>query len=210
MTATGTTTAAAALLLLAVTSGDAFMLTPRMVSATRTLPARLAMSTETETVTYVQCSKCKAAYVIDAATLGKGKKVTCSVCQHGWWQSVDRLNTLSNGFKMEEFPEDMMTQIKANLEAGREATQGPPKQKGELSLFVGNLPFSVDEETIEGMFARFGGIASVSVVKTPDGRSRGFCFVEFEKASEGQAAIDALNGEEVEGRAIIVQKSDSK
>ena len=49
---------------------------------------------ETEPQHYVQCGKCKSVYAINMEELGSGKKVSCSVCGHAWWQTADRAQTV--------------------------------------------------------------------------------------------------------------------
>ncbi len=76
-------------------------------------------------------------------------------------------------------------------------------------LFVGNLPFSVDDQTLQELFAQDGRV--VESVKTitdrETGRSRGFCFVEMGSAADAEAAITALDGYELEGRALRVSEA---
>ena len=75
-------------------------------------------------------------------------------------------------------------------------------------LFVGNLPYSVDEAGLRDLFAELGEIASASIVTDRDtGRSRGFGFVEISSDAEALAAIEALNGKEVDGRRLTVNEA---
>jgi len=75
----------------------------------------------------------------------------------------------------------------------------------ENKLFVGNLPWSVDDAALQGMFEEYGEIASARVMTERDtGRSRGFGFVEFANAESAQKAIEAMDGNEIEGRALTV------
>jgi RNA recognition motif-containing protein len=72
-------------------------------------------------------------------------------------------------------------------------------------LYVGNLSFTSTEEEIKTMFAQFGEVTSVTIIKDRDtGRSRGFGFVEMENAD---AAIAQLNGKEFGGRALTVNEA---
>ena len=72
-------------------------------------------------------------------------------------------------------------------------------------LFVGSLPWSVDDAKLAEIFSQFGTVASASVLKDREtGRSRGFGFVEMSTDEEAQAAINGLNGTDIEGRKIIV------
>ncbi len=78
-------------------------------------------------------------------------------------------------------------------------------QENPKKLFVGNLPFSVTEETVVSIFSEHGTVVEAAVITDRmTGRSKGIAFVTFETAEEAQAAIAALNGFEVEGRAIVV------
>jgi RNA recognition motif-containing protein len=75
-------------------------------------------------------------------------------------------------------------------------------------LYVGNIPFSTTEEDLREMFERHGAVSSVSVITDREtGRSRGFAFVEFETAESAQAAREALDGKEIEGRALRVNEA---
>ncbi len=72
-------------------------------------------------------------------------------------------------------------------------------------IYVGNLPFSVTDAALKGNFSEFGGVSSAKVMMDRDtGQSKGFGFVEMTSAESAQAAITALNGMSVDGRAITV------
>ena len=78
-------------------------------------------------------------------------------------------------------------------------------------LYVGNLPYSVDDEALRHNFSEHGAVASAKVMTDRDsGRSKGFGFVEMGTAQEAQAAISALHGRSVDGRAIVVNISRPK
>lgn len=78
-------------------------------------------------------------------------------------------------------------------------------------LFVGNLPFSLSEEDLSELFAQYGEVVSCSMPTDRDtGRKRGFAFVEMKDQSQAEAAIAALNGRQVEGRALSVSVSQPK
>lgn len=78
-------------------------------------------------------------------------------------------------------------------------------------LFIGSLSWGVDDVALEEAFKPFGKIVNATVVKDRDnGRSKGFGFVEFEDQSEGKAAIDAMNGKELDGRTIAVSEARPK
>jgi RNA recognition motif-containing protein len=72
-------------------------------------------------------------------------------------------------------------------------------------IYVGNLPYSVDDAALKSNFSAFGGVASAKVMMDRDtGQSKGFGFVEMTSADSAQAAITALNGMSVDGRSITV------
>lgn len=78
-------------------------------------------------------------------------------------------------------------------------------------LYVGNLPYSVDDATLQNNFAEFGTVASAKVMTDRDsGRSKGFGFVEMGTAEEAEAAIRGMNGLSVGGRSIVVNISRPK
>lgn len=78
-------------------------------------------------------------------------------------------------------------------------------------LFVGNLPWSVDSEKLREMFTPYGEILDATVLTDKfTGRSRGFGFVEYKTDEEAAAAVDALDGTNVEGRDIVVNVARPK
>ena|SRR5437870_6723457 len=75
-------------------------------------------------------------------------------------------------------------------------------------LYVGNLAYGVTDSVLEQMFAAHGTVQSAQVIMDRDtGRSKGFGFVEMQSDQEAQAAISALNGKEIEGRALTVNEA---
>ena len=72
-------------------------------------------------------------------------------------------------------------------------------------LYVGNLAYSVRDESLQTAFAPFGTVTSAKVMMDRDtGQSKGFGFVEMATAESAQAAISALHGMSVDGRSIVV------
>lgn len=72
-------------------------------------------------------------------------------------------------------------------------------------LYVGNLPFSLDDNGLAEIFAEVGTVASARVVLDPNtGRKRGFGFVEMSSEEEAQRAVDVLNDRDVAGRPMRV------
>lgn len=80
-----------------------------------------------------------------------------------------------------------------------------------MKLFVGGLPFAIEDRELHGMFEAYGTVASAKVIMDREtGRSRGFGFVEFASDTEGEAAIKGLNGSTVEGRQLKVNVAEDK
>ncbi|RKY92318.1 MAG: RNA-binding protein [Ignavibacteriae bacterium] len=78
-------------------------------------------------------------------------------------------------------------------------------------LFVGSLPWAVNDEALQEAFTKYGNVVSAKVVTDRQtGRSRGFGFVEMESDSEASAAIEALNGSDLNGRNIVVNEAKPK
>ena len=72
-------------------------------------------------------------------------------------------------------------------------------------LYVGNLPYSVDDSALSAMFTPHGSVVSATVIMDKyTNRSKGFGFVEMSSDEEAKAAISALNETELEGRKVIV------
>jgi RNA recognition motif-containing protein len=75
-------------------------------------------------------------------------------------------------------------------------------------LYVGNLPFSATDESLQEMFAQSGSVTSAKIIMDRDtGRSKGFGFVEMSSDEEASDAIQKLNGQSVGGRAITVAEA---
>ena len=80
-----------------------------------------------------------------------------------------------------------------------------------MNIFVGSLPWSLEEADLRESFEAYGAVESVKIITDKfTGRSKGFGFVEMPNDEEGQKAIDELNGATVDGRAIVVNKSEPK
>ena len=78
-------------------------------------------------------------------------------------------------------------------------------------LYVGNLPWSVDDGELESMFSAMGTVHSARVITDREsGRSRGFGFVEMPNQQEAEAALEAMEGKELMGRAIRCNESESR
>ncbi len=79
------------------------------------------------------------------------------------------------------------------------------------NIFVGNLSFGATEETVRSLFASHGTVERVNIVTDRDtGQARGFGFVEMTNDNEGEKAIAALNGSDLDGRALNVNEAHPK
>jgi len=77
-----------------------------------------------------------------------------------------------------------------------------------MKLYVGNIPHATTQDELKTAFGPYGEVVSASIITDKfTGKSRGFAFVEFASEAEGQAAIDALNGSDLGGRTIKVNKA---
>jgi len=79
------------------------------------------------------------------------------------------------------------------------------------NIFVGNLDFGATETSVRSLFEPYGQVDRVNVVTDREtGRSRGFAFVEMTDAAEAERAIAALNGMQLDGRALNVNEARPK
>ncbi len=77
-----------------------------------------------------------------------------------------------------------------------------------MNIFVGNLSYQSGEDSIRPLFTPYGEVESVKVIVDREtGRSRGFGFVEMPNDDEARAAIEALDGKELEGRALRINEA---
>jgi len=77
-----------------------------------------------------------------------------------------------------------------------------------VRIYVGNLPYEATEQDLNEAFAAFGEVTSVSIVADKfSGRSRGFAFVEMASKSEGEAAIEGMNGKAFLNRNLVVNEA---
>lgn len=77
-----------------------------------------------------------------------------------------------------------------------------------MKIYVGNMSFNTTEDSLEGLFSNYGQISEVAVVTDREtGRPRGFAFVTMPDDGEAREAIEALNGQEFEGRTLNVNEA---
>ena len=80
-----------------------------------------------------------------------------------------------------------------------------------MNMYVSNLSFHSNDETLRDLFSKFGTVTSAKVITDREtGQSRGFGFVEMDIVAEGQEAMKSLNNKEIEGRAISVSVAKEK
>jgi RNA recognition motif-containing protein len=80
-----------------------------------------------------------------------------------------------------------------------------------MTIYVGNIPFNLREEELQNVFAQYGEVTSVKIIKDKfTGKSKGFAFVEMENNSEGATAVEQANGLEVKGRQLKVNEAKPK
>lgn len=78
-------------------------------------------------------------------------------------------------------------------------------------LYVGNLPYAIDDNQLKELFAGYGEIASANVIFDKfSGRSKGFGFVEFSDGEAADKAVEELDGKDIEGRNIRVNEARPK
>jgi len=167
---------------------------------------------------YTSCGKCRAVYVVTEKMIGEGTRIQCSVCDNVWYQAPERLKEMSEGTTFNSYDikawqaDDGMT-VRRQREAGGGGGGGGGGQrgrKGAITLFVGNLPFTLNEDTLRTEFEHYGEVTQVSVISDADGRPRGFAFVDFDKKEAGEAACREMNGFSIDGRAIDVKVSEDR
>jgi RNA recognition motif-containing protein len=77
-----------------------------------------------------------------------------------------------------------------------------------MNIYAGNLDWQTTEAELREAFEAHGAVSSVSIIRDKQtGHSRGFGFIEMSSATEAQAAIDALNGTELNGRALTINQA---
>jgi RNA recognition motif-containing protein len=80
-----------------------------------------------------------------------------------------------------------------------------------MNIFVGSLPFKIQEADLRELFEAYGEVNSVKIINDREtGRSKGFGFVEMAEEEAGKKAIADLNGSEVAGRNIVVNQAEDK
>ena|SRR5579884_1260438 len=79
------------------------------------------------------------------------------------------------------------------------------------NIFVGNLSFGTTEDSLRSLFQSYGAVDRVNIVTDRDsGQPRGFAFIEMSVDGEGENAINALNGSDLDGRSLNVNEARPK
>ncbi len=77
-----------------------------------------------------------------------------------------------------------------------------------MNIYVGNLPYGISDPELEALFAPYGAVERAKVIADREtGRSRGFGFVEMPNDDEARAAMEALNGNDMDGRKLVVNEA---
>ena len=80
-----------------------------------------------------------------------------------------------------------------------------------MNIYVGNLSYRMNDNELEGIFSKFGVVKSAKVIMDREtGKSKGFGFIEMEDSAAGAKAIEALNGNESEGRTLRVNEAQPR
>jgi len=121
-------------------------------------------------------------------------------------------------YENEEFASRAVDAVNGKMIAGQTVTVAPFKSKAErgsasqfTNLYVKNIPLEFNDDKFNETFAKFGDVTSAVVKLDPEGKSKGFGFVNFSNPDEAKSAIDALNNTElVEGKRLYVARAQKK
>lgn len=94
------------------------------------------------------------------------------------------------------------------MEKSNQDTEQSDEQSSGCKVYVGNLPFSVNEEELKKLFSSYGKISEVSLISDKfSGRSKGFGFVTFVSSEDAQKAISEMNDKDMQGRPLKVSEA---
>ena len=80
-----------------------------------------------------------------------------------------------------------------------------------MNIYVGNIPYNASEEDLGNLFAEYGTVTSVKIIiNKHTGRSKGFGFVEMANETEGDKAVESLDGHDLSGRNLRVDKAKQR
>ncbi len=85
-----------------------------------------------------------------------------------------------------------------------------PRRRGSVEIYVGNLAYDVNERGLTKVFARYGDVGSIRIIKNnATGKSKGYGFVEMYDRKEAQSAIKELHGSDLKGRDLVINEARS-
>ena len=80
-----------------------------------------------------------------------------------------------------------------------------------MNIYVGNLPYAITPDEVKSVFSAYGEVAAVRLVKDREtGRAKGFGFVEMHDDAQAKSAIEAMNGQEINGRKVVVNEANPR
>lgn len=123
----------------------------------------------------------------------RDRRIPLSISERAWFLSVSTVRSRNS------------IDVLLSFANGPKAFTGGKMGK---KLYVGNLSYSMDDQSLTNLFSTYGNVESARVITDREtGRSKGFAFVEMSADSEAQSAIEKLNGTEQSGRAINVSEA---
>ena len=146
--------------------------------------------TQPNPTTYILCSACKTNYLMTETELGKkGMRVRCSVCDKEWFQTTDRLMVTDDISAIRNMTETAILDVKRVL-----AERNWPKYQRipKFDVFVGNLPYTYGEKELSDLFGEYG-VTGISLVKDPNGMSKGFGFIEVATKEDADKLVTEMH-----------------
>nr|P28644.1 RecName: Full=28 kDa ribonucleoprotein, chloroplastic; Short=28RNP [Spinacia oleracea] len=130
------------------------------------------------------------------------------VAQTSEWEQEGSTNAVLEGESDPEGAVSWGSETQVSDEGGVEGGQGFSEPPEEAKLFVGNLPYDVDSEKLAGIFDAAGVVEIAEVIYNREtDRSRGFGFVTMSTVEEAEKAVELLNGYDMDGRQLTVNKA---
>jgi len=120
------------------------------------------------------------------------------------------LGRVASGLKSALFPAQQKAS-RSESTSHRRAARTDRSDSGAIKLFVGNIPYAMNDDSLRTLFEKYGKVVRAEIVTDrTTNASRGFGFVEMPSEEEARIAIGATNGREFDGRAIIVDRAKAK
>jgi len=144
-----------------------------------------------------------------------GNILSCKVCVNG------KRESLGYGFvhyESDEAAASAIAKVDGKVIAGQRVSVQPFKSKKErggaqgnfTNVYVKNIPPNVNQEQMTTMFSKAGEITSIMIATEPDGKSKGFGFVNYESIEHANAAVDMYNGHEIEDKKLYVNRAQKR